>query len=290
VIRFQGRDSHPAVLDRLHRWQSDLSDLPGAHMGEFGAEGSIALFNPAGRGAPQRPDRRTVVEAQRTAGVKPHPGVAGDSRIVRKAGVIQRVRHDQHLVFEDRVRAERHIARRLAGHPTRRRLEPLAVMVNKRHQSNRHGERGRRDSREPVKTVLGVRIENLQGAQRCEQARIADAANATTDNKVRVVDPPQLPQVPVAPKRPLLITGVLGLGLAAAIGVIVLFAQFDRSFGNLFQLRRLGIPVLGSLSYVGSQLNWRHWTYTASFAAATVLLFCVYGDLMMRAFGFGSVV
>jgi len=125
---------------------------------------------------------------------------------------------------------------------------------------------------------------------RLEQARIADAANATTDNKVRVVDPPQLPQVPVAPKRPLLITGVLGLGLAAAIGVIVLFAQFDRSFGNLFQLRRLGIPVLGSLSYVGSQLNWRHWTYTASFAAATVLLFCVYGDLMMRAFGFGSVV
>ena len=125
---------------------------------------------------------------------------------------------------------------------------------------------------------------------RLEQARIADAANATTDNKVRVVDPPQLPQVPVAPKRPLLITGVLGLGLAAAVGVIVLFAQFDRSFGNLFQLRRLGIPVLGSLSYVGSQLNWRHWTYTTGFAVATVLLFCVYGDLMMRAFGFGSVV
>ena len=78
--------------------------------------------------------------------------------------------------------------------------------------------------------------------------------------------------------------------MPSLIGVIVLFALFDRSFGNLFQLRRLGIPVLGSLSYVGSQLNWRHWTYTASFAAATVLLFCVYGDLMMRAFGFGSVV
>ncbi len=125
---------------------------------------------------------------------------------------------------------------------------------------------------------------------RLEQARIADAANASTDNKVRVIDPPQLPQVPIAPRRPLLISGILALGLGAGVGVIILFGQIDRSFASLHALRRLGLPVLGAISHVSSGRDRRVWLHAAGFAAIAVLLFAVYGDLMLRASGISLVV
>lgn len=121
---------------------------------------------------------------------------------------------------------------------------------------------------------------------RLEQARIADAANETTDNKIQVVDPPQLPQVPVAPKRPLLISGVLVAGIGAGIALIVLLGQIDRSFNGLDSLRRrVDVPVLGVISYVSTGTHRKVWLRSAWFVLAAVVLFCIYGDLMMRARG-----
>jgi polysaccharide chain length determinant protein (PEP-CTERM system associated) len=126
---------------------------------------------------------------------------------------------------------------------------------------------------------------------RLEQARIADAASESTDNKIQIVDPPQLPQVPVAPKRPLLISAVLLAGIGAGIAVIVLFGQIDRSFNGLLSLRRrLDVPVLGVISYVSSGTHREVWLRSAWFAFAATVLFCVYGDLMIRAGGVNLVV
>jgi polysaccharide chain length determinant protein (PEP-CTERM system associated) len=121
---------------------------------------------------------------------------------------------------------------------------------------------------------------------RLEQARIADAANESTDNKIQVVDPPQLPQVPVAPKRPLLISAVLIAGIGAGIALIVLFGQLDRSFNALNSLRRrVDVPVLGAISYVSNGTYRKIWLRSAGFALAAAILFGVYGELMMRAIG-----
>jgi hypothetical protein len=126
---------------------------------------------------------------------------------------------------------------------------------------------------------------------RLEQARISDAADESTDNKIQVVDPPQLPRVPVAPKRPLLISAVLVAGIGAGIGLIVLFGQIDRSFSGLQSLRRrLDAPVLGVISYVSNGTHRKAWLHCAWLVLAGVLLLCVYGDLMMRATGINLVV
>lgn len=138
-------------------------------------------------------------------------------------------------------------------------------------------------------TIIQKNYNELVG--RLEQARIADAANDSTDNKIRVVDPPQLPQVPVAPKRPLLISAVLLAGIGAGIGVVVLFGQMDRSFNGLQSLRRrLDVPALGAISYVASGTYRKAWLRSAWFALATAFLFCIYGDLMIRASSIGLVV
>jgi hypothetical protein len=138
-------------------------------------------------------------------------------------------------------------------------------------------------------TIVQRNYNELVG--RLEQARIADAANVSTDNKIRVVDPPQLPRVPVAPRRPLLISAILFLGLGAGIGTIVLFAQFDRSFsGPQVLRRRLELPVLGMISYVRGRQYQQIWAHSAAFLLAAILLFCVYGDLMIRATGINLVV
>jgi uncharacterized protein involved in exopolysaccharide biosynthesis len=131
-------------------------------------------------------------------------------------------------------------------------------------------------------TILQKNYNELVG--RLEQARIADAANESTDTKIRIVDPPHLPQVPVAPKRPLLISAVLLAGIGAGIGVIVLFAQMDFSFHGLHTLRkRLDAPVLGVISYVRSGSYRLAWIHSVWFALGAGILFGVYVDLMVRA-------
>lgn len=127
---------------------------------------------------------------------------------------------------------------------------------------------------------------------RLEQARIADAANDSTENKIQIVDPPLLPGVPIAPRRPLLISAVLFAGLGAGIGVVILFGQMDRSFNSLQTLRRrLDVPVLGAISHIRRNGTYRAiWLRSAWLALAITLLFCVYGGLLLRASSSGLVV
>ncbi|GIL38103.1 XrtA system polysaccharide chain length determinant [Roseiterribacter gracilis] len=96
-------------------------------------------------------------------------------------------------------------------------------------------------------TVIRKNYEEL--LTRREATNIAEAADAKADKiQYRVIDPPEIAFIPVAPKRTLLVTGVLLAGIAAAGALIFVLNQLDRSFANLDDLRSLGLPVIGGLS------------------------------------------
>ena len=81
--------------------------------------------------------------------------------------------------------------------------------------------------------------------------RLTEAADSGNDKaKVQIVDPPAVPLNPVAPKRRLLVTAALALGLCAAIGMPLLLKQFDRSFHSLLELEGLDLPIAGGISAI----------------------------------------
>nr|MBA4770848.1 chain-length determining protein [Sphingobium sp.] len=65
----------------------------------------------------------------------------------------------------------------------------------------------------------------------------------------RVITPPDTPSAPSAPNRPLLLLGVLVLGIAAGVGVAFGLSQLKGTFPTAARLERtLGLPVAGSIS------------------------------------------
>jgi polysaccharide chain length determinant protein (PEP-CTERM system associated) len=118
--------------------------------------------------------------------------------------------------------------------------------------------------------------------QRREQARIGEAADTTADKiQFRIIDPPQVPVVPVAPNQPLLLSGVLAAAIAGAIGVPLLLIQFDHTYASVTALRTLGVPVLGTVSWLafpGGRRRER--IQVAALCASATVLLVVYGLLL----------
>lgn len=118
--------------------------------------------------------------------------------------------------------------------------------------------------------------------QRREQMRIGEAADTTADKiQFRIIDPPQIPVVPAAPNQPILLSGVLVGAIAGSIGVPLLLLQFDRSFTTVTTLRTLGLPVLGSVSWLvfpGGRRRAR--IQVAAVCASASVLLAVYGVLL----------
>jgi len=84
---------------------------------------------------------------------------------------------------------------------------------------------------------------------RRESVNIAEAARTGTDRvTLEVVDPPTLPTSPASPKRLLLAAGVLLAAIGAGGALLFLQVQLDTTFYTLRELRRIGPPVLGTLS------------------------------------------
>lgn len=119
---------------------------------------------------------------------------------------------------------------------------------------------------------------------RRESMRISTAADAESDKvRVQIIDPPQVPQNPVAPKRALLLTGVLAGGLAAGAGLAFLLAQLDQSFHSIDDLRDLGFPVVGGVSMLAVAVPLvRRVLQLGLFAAAVALPFVFYSGLLVR--------
>lgn len=119
---------------------------------------------------------------------------------------------------------------------------------------------------------------------RRESMRISSAAEADGDKvKVQIIDPPQVPQNPVAPKRLLLLSGVLVGGLAAGVGLALLLTQLDQSFHSIDDLRDLGFPVVGGVSLLAVSVPFgRRLLSLGMFAIAVAVPLACYGGLVMR--------
>jgi len=119
---------------------------------------------------------------------------------------------------------------------------------------------------------------------RREEMRIASAADTEAEKvKLEVVDPPQVPQNPVAPKRSLMDTAVLALGLAGGVGFALMLLQFDSSFQTVDELRKLDLPVAGSISLIAAAVPLhRRLLSIGSFAFAVLLLCAVWGGLVLK--------
>jgi len=120
--------------------------------------------------------------------------------------------------------------------------------------------------------------------RRREEMKIASAADSEAEKmKLEVIDPPQIPRIPVAPKRQVLLSMVLLIGLGAGLALPVLLMQFDSSFHSIEDLRRLELPVIGSVSLIANAVSWRtRATQIAVIVVGLILLGGVYSGLMVR--------
>lgn len=95
-----------------------------------------------------------------------------------------------------------------------------------------------------------------------------------------VVDPPTTPRTPAAPNRPLLLLGVLMVGLGAGCGSAYALSKLGSTFATASQLERsLGLPVIGTISHTfteaGRELRARRLRYFAAGTGGLGVLFVV---------------
>jgi polysaccharide chain length determinant protein (PEP-CTERM system associated) len=114
--------------------------------------------------------------------------------------------------------------------------------------------------------------------ERRESVQIAGAARTEADRvRLEVVDPPTVPLTPIGPNRLLLSTGVLVGGIGAGAALAVLLVLLDRSFFTLSDLRKLGLPVIGSISSTDPPK--RQGFAVVAFACGFGLLLFAYGAI-----------
>ncbi len=82
----------------------------------------------------------------------------------------------------------------------------------------------------------------------------SQAASQTDAVKFSVIDPPTSPVAPTAPNRPLLLTGVLIVGLGGGAAVAFGLSQIAGTFSTSGRLEKAsGMPVIGSIGEVLTQ-------------------------------------
>lgn len=74
--------------------------------------------------------------------------------------------------------------------------------------------------------------------------------NERSSVQFEVVDPPSTPTSPAAPNRPILLFGVLLVGLMAGAGTAFALSKLGSTFATASQLeRQFGLPVIGTISH-----------------------------------------
>jgi polysaccharide chain length determinant protein (PEP-CTERM system associated) len=129
--------------------------------------------------------------------------------------------------------------------------------------------------------VLRRNYEELLG--RLESANMSQAAETQADKvKLDVIDPPEVPRLPVAPKRLMMISGVLLAGLGVGAAFTILLGQLEQTFATVDDLRKLGLPVLGGISIVGLVSMRNRILTVARFGLAVSVLLVIYGGLVVH--------
>lgn len=94
---------------------------------------------------------------------------------------------------------------------------------------------------------------------RREQAKVSDDAARTGIERFKILEPPRASSTPVSPKRPLLIVAGLFAAVAAGLVLALLPYLLVPTFGDTETLeRRIGLPVIGSISAVRTELELTH--------------------------------
>jgi polysaccharide chain length determinant protein (PEP-CTERM system associated) len=76
-----------------------------------------------------------------------------------------------------------------------------------------------------------------------------DVQSETKGASFRIIDPPSMPSAPASPNRPLLLVGVLIVGIGAGVGAAFLFGQVRPTFPTAARLAvASGLPVLGTVT------------------------------------------
>jgi polysaccharide chain length determinant protein (PEP-CTERM system associated) len=116
--------------------------------------------------------------------------------------------------------------------------------------------------------------------ERREAMRIGAAANVDANRiQLQVVNPPQVPRLPIAPNRPLLLTAVLILGVAAGAAVAAVLAELEGRYETLEDLKKLGLPVIGGISDIRKRAEMLG--PVLRLAAAMALLFVIFSGFMV---------
>ena len=119
---------------------------------------------------------------------------------------------------------------------------------------------------------------------RRESAKMGESAEQTGDNvKFRVVDPPFVAAEPVSPNRPILVSIVFVLAVAAGIAVPLFLSLIRPTFDSAATLKTMiGRPVLGSVSMViTDRQKVRRKIEVLSFGAVGVLLVAVFSGVLV---------
>lgn len=76
-----------------------------------------------------------------------------------------------------------------------------------------------------------------------------DVQSGTKGASFRIIDPPNIPTAPASPNRPLLLIGVLVVGIGAGVGAAFLFGQVRPTFPTAARLSAAsGLPVIGTVT------------------------------------------
>jgi len=116
-----------------------------------------------------------------------------------------------------------------------------------------------------------------------ETERLTREASESDQIEFRVIDPPAAPSAPVAPKRALMILGVLMAGLGGGGGAAYLLAMLQPVFPTPRTLREVtGLPVLGAVSRTWLEKHaLRRRMELATFAVGCVALVGVFSLVFM---------
>ncbi len=127
---------------------------------------------------------------------------------------------------------------------------------------------------------------------RRESASLSQAADDQADRtQFRIVDPPQVPVNPVSPNLPRMFSLVFILSLGVAVAFPIGLELVRATFSSSGRLRGLGLPVIGSVTFVKRPgMARRFVTGTVGAAVVGGALLVVYGALMLMGIGVYGVV
>ncbi|WP_420144024.1 XrtA system polysaccharide chain length determinant [Sphingobium sp.] len=162
----------------------------------------------------------------------------------------------------------------------------LNTMMSK--QVNEPGVASEQEKLESDYAALKAQYDKLT-ADREEIRLRGEVKTETGAVQFRVINPPSTPTTPFAPNRPVLLLGVLILGIGAGIGVAFALGQLKGTFPTAARLEKaIGLPVAGSISQtlnaaqVAVEKQRMKWFAGASGGLAAVCLLLIVVEFVQR--------